>query len=67
MHGYVEHQTLIGPAEECRHQHEVSGTGYRQELSKPLHNGKNDNLQPGHGRPPGPCLFVTMCVPGRRH
>ena len=50
MHGHVERQSLIGPAQETRHQDQVGGAGNGQEFGEALHQGEQTGLQQIHGQ-----------------
>ena len=39
VHGHVERQALVRPAEEMRNQHQVTGAGDGKELREPLDDG----------------------------
>ncbi len=56
MHGYVESQALVAPAEETRHEDKMTGARNGQKFGQPLHHGKDDNLNQTHF---GSCLTTV--------
>jgi hypothetical protein len=48
VHGHVKGQPLVGPAEEMRHQDQVTRARDRQELGQALHDGEDDGLKEIH-------------------
>lgn len=45
MHSNVEHEALIFPLCKRGHEHQMTGTRYRQEFGKPLEDGEDDDMQ----------------------
>ena len=51
LHQHIEHEGLLGgnlPTQQVRDDHQMAGTGNRQEFRQPLYSAQDDGLKDAH-------------------